>query len=281
MFNKRKEVIPGVDANGFPIINTRPDNVWFAANVAFVFGKGAIFDDDDDRTFNTVLNAFINDFHGKGFLINQVLIEDYKESQTLQELEKKLHISNGNYHMCLIPVVLNGADLTQAPEPMFRKLGPINKFMQWSTIKDFISRCISAYAFVTDPKNNAPEPLHAEPEMFKFYDKIDQEAVNMNVQELMKQQPKPQLKQQLKQPQPKMNLWNQMRQDLDHGNQIPTTQGAVETQFNLNRMSNLDKSREYKIWDNYDESIGKNTTTPGLTMSVCMPTLNMKKVKVI
>jgi hypothetical protein len=289
MFNNRSKVIQGIDSEGYPIINITEDKAWFASNVMFVFGKGAIYDEDDDRLFSHILAAFTNEYHGKGFLINQVLVEDYKDSAFLQKLEQDLFIANGNYHICLIPYVMDGADITKAPEIMFKKLGAVNKFMQWDTIEKFISRCLAAYALITDPKHNPKSEPHAEPERFNFDTKLDNEAVEKHVNEHMSRASERAKLNPAREDlgctyntgrsKNKMNLWNQMRADLTAGATVPTTQTSLETRFNLDHMQNLSKEREYRIYDDYDERIGKNTVVPGASMSSCMPKFNMKKVQ--
>ena len=149
-----------VDENGFAIMNANEENMWFATNVIFIFGKGAVYDEDDDKIFGTIMDTFYNEFHGKAFLINKFFIEDYRTSSIIKGLEKTLYITPGNYHICLIPIVIEGADVKGAPEKMYRKVGIVDKFMEWETINEYLYVTIGRYGFYTDPRNNPKEELH-------------------------------------------------------------------------------------------------------------------------
>ena len=83
------------------IINHDQNKLWFAKNVAFIFGVGAIYDENDARIMDTIINYF-DEKQLVAHLENHYRIESYDESKLIQEIEKKLKIQNGNYHVFMV-----------------------------------------------------------------------------------------------------------------------------------------------------------------------------------
>lgn len=291
----------GTDADGFPIINVTEENAWFADNVLFVFGKGAIYDEDDDKVFERVLSCFHNEIHGSAFLINKVLIEDYRDSSLLQTLEKQLYIANGNYHICCIPLVLNDADITAAPEKKFAKHGIIDKFMQWSTIEAFISSCVARYGLITEPQNEPKQEMHPI-EGFNMDMEYDTQAISDSVDASIQNSAmvdmtrmhinyggrdntitnQTQLQGRKKK---RANLFTQIQLDnTPTSTTVPDHIDGVEISFNVHRMNDVEtvKHPEFKEFqthvdpNSYDTTTHKNKVTSG-AFDTTLPMFNFKK----
>jgi len=119
------------------------ENNWFKENVVFVFSKGYIFDKDDEEQLDNVLNTFV-DNHRMKYLGNIYEVRDY-EDKLIQNIEEKLAIGNGNYHILLVTVVLKHANLEEAPEKCYQRIGLIEKYVSWSAINDLITDSLSKY----------------------------------------------------------------------------------------------------------------------------------------
>lgn len=143
--------IPEVrDEHGALILNATKERLWFRKNVAFIFGIGAIYDEEDEAIMNTVLSMF-NDNRDGGYFGNHYQVESYENSALIQEIEKKLKIGNGNYHVFLAPVVYaKGDELKQAPEAQFTRFGIVNKFMKWQTITEYLQSLMAKYGLITE-----------------------------------------------------------------------------------------------------------------------------------
>lgn len=138
------------DQFGALIINASASNMWFSKNVAFIFGIGSIYDEEDEILMNGVLSYFDNT-RDSGFFMNHYRIESYYDSALIQEIEKKLKIANGNYHVFMVPVVYAEDDeLKNAPEPQFNKKGIVKKFMKWTSITDYMREIMAKYGLITE-----------------------------------------------------------------------------------------------------------------------------------
>lgn len=138
------------DSNGQICINTTPENIWFAKNVAFIFAIGSIYDHEDDLIMNTIL-AYFNNNQENAFLLNHHVVENYQSSKLIQSIESKLKITNGNYHVFMVPIVYTADPkiLNSAPEAQFMKTGIVNKFMKWPTITEYMREVIAKYGLIT------------------------------------------------------------------------------------------------------------------------------------
>lgn len=137
------------DQFGAVIINANKENLWFSRNVAFIFGIGSIYDEEDELIMNTLLSFFDNN-NENGFLMNHYQIESYDKSSLIQEIERKLKIANGNYHVFMVPVVYaNEDELNDAPEYQFTKRGIVQKFMKWDNISKYMRQLMTKYGLIT------------------------------------------------------------------------------------------------------------------------------------
>lgn len=172
------------NAKGNTIANISKDKLWFARCVAFVFALGRIYDDDDDTKMSAIMNYF-NDESGSAYLENHYRVESYQSSQLVQEIEKKLRIGNGNYHVFMVPIVYaDDTQLKEAPEAQFRRKGILDKYTSWDSIIDYMKDTIVKYGMVTelrkshdlasielgstDLPEDAPRPTSRYDEMTKF-----------------------------------------------------------------------------------------------------------------
>ena len=138
------------DYQGNTCINSTPEKVWYAKNVALIFGTGAIYDSEDDKIMNAIMAYFVNN-QESGFLMNHHRVESYINSKLIQDIESKLHIDNGNYHVFMVPIVYATDEnvLLAAPEPKYRVSGIIDKYMKWQSITDYMREAIAKYGFIT------------------------------------------------------------------------------------------------------------------------------------
>lgn len=287
-----------VDRDGFPILNCTNDNMWFASNVIFIFAKGAVFDEDDERVFERILALFKNEVHGQAFLINKFFIEEYSTSTVLQAIEKQMRVSPGNYHVAMFPIVINDADVSVAPEAQFKTIGVVDKFMQWSTIEPYLSAMVSRYGLYTSPINQPPSELHPTvTETFNFDQDYDVNAVNAAIDINLKRAATDTQRAAFnyggrdgvitsssvhmlnKRNKGNTNLFTRIHANEDTGEAVPTSIKGVISQYDVDYTANRERNKdtsyvEYKLYDN-DNSYknGFNSVTHGLYVED-MPTFN-------
>ena len=138
------------DYNGNLCINSDAQKKWFAKNVALVFATGAIYDANDNKIMNTILGYFANNMES-AFLKNLHRVEAYDKSELVKNIEKKLNISNGNYHVLLVPIVYANDEevLSHAPEPKYSISGICDKYIRWKDITEYMQTIIAKYGFIT------------------------------------------------------------------------------------------------------------------------------------
>lgn len=142
----------GVDmyknSKGAPIVNVTNDKIWFARSVAFVFALGRIYDEEDDAKMQAIMNYF-NDDGDHAYLENHYRVESYQSSPLVQEIEKRLRLGSGNYHVVMVPIVYaDDKMLEQAPEPQFKRKGILDKYTSWEAITDYMKDMIVRYGLV-------------------------------------------------------------------------------------------------------------------------------------
>ena len=137
------------------IDNLTKENVWFRNNVFFIFSKGCIFSDSDEKRLNEVLEYFNS--LSPVYLNNKYVIMDYTQSG-IEAIEKKLLIEQGNYHICLIIGVYDSADISKAPEKEYAKHGLISYYTSWQDVTDAFVKIIGTYGY----KNKRKLPEYAD-----------------------------------------------------------------------------------------------------------------------
>ena len=156
--NEINEVLNVIDeykdiiyVNGKKVINNNPDKEWFKNNVSFYFSKGCVFDDFDMKYLQTIESYF--DKNNNIYLANVYQISDYFSNRT-QSLEKLLNISNGNYHILLILVVIteDKSILENAPESLFSKYGIVDYYINHSDISNILKILFSKYSLINEPE---------------------------------------------------------------------------------------------------------------------------------
>lgn len=136
------------NSKGAPIVNASRERIWFARSVAFVFALGRIYDDDDDAKMQAIMNYF-NDEGDHAYLENHYRVESYSTSPLVQEIEKRLRLGNGNYHVVMVPIVYAEDNmLDQAPESQFKRKGILDKYTSWESITDYMKDMIVRYGLV-------------------------------------------------------------------------------------------------------------------------------------
>jgi hypothetical protein len=129
-------------------LNESPENKWFYENVSFLFVTGCIFDEIDRRYIDEVLSIFQDNKH-TGFLKNYFKIMTYTD-ESVKRIEKKLAVKNGNYHIMLVVIVYETADLSKAPEPSLSKAGFIEHYLNWNRVTQYISKMVSRYGLLSN-----------------------------------------------------------------------------------------------------------------------------------
>lgn len=138
-----------VNSDGKVIINASEERIWFSRCVAFVFATGRIYDAEDDIKLSAVMNYFVDNGEN-AYLDNHYRTINY-QSPLVQDIERKLRIGNGNYHVFMVPVVYADDELIKrAPEPRFKRKGIVDKFTSWESIAAFMKDMIVRYGLITE-----------------------------------------------------------------------------------------------------------------------------------
>lgn len=127
-------------------LNENKARLWFWKNVAFVFSIGAIFEQTDHDIFDQIQLYF--DRHEDAFFPNQCLVYDYRHSTIVSKIESLYDIGAGNYHLMLALVVKSDADLKNAPEPIYSKMGPVIASINIEEIVDIMIEVFAKYGAV-------------------------------------------------------------------------------------------------------------------------------------
>jgi hypothetical protein len=156
-----KAETPFTDPAGNRITNATTENLWFRSNVAFIFSIGSIFSEADQHKFSEILQIFQQtDETGKiasartdncSFLLNAYKVSNYIDP-FIKTLEQRMEIGNGNYHICLIPIVTTEDVnvLKHAPEDCYRYAGPVEKYCDWDAVFRYMSITVAKYGLLTD-----------------------------------------------------------------------------------------------------------------------------------
>lgn len=164
--------------DGEAIINADFDNVWYRDNVFILFMLGCIFDEEDEELLKAALDCFHNDSR-TGFLNNKVIIKNYTDPM-VQQLEKMVALPNGNYHVCMLPIVYNDAKIDDAPAGEYMKHGIVDKFVSWDDITKYLSETLSKYGLQTKITKDKSEKFNItmkEESQFDLREDIDPEYV--------------------------------------------------------------------------------------------------------
>ena len=157
----KKSTTPYTDPAGNRITNATRSNIWFSRNVAFIFSIGYIFSEIDRSKLNEILQIFQQtDETGKiasartdnqSFLLNAFKVLNYNDD-FIKSLEERMEIGNGNYHICLIPIVTAKDEKTLmiAPEECYKFSGPVDKYCEWDAIFRYMSAVVAKYGLLTD-----------------------------------------------------------------------------------------------------------------------------------
>jgi hypothetical protein len=156
-----KASTPYTDPAGNRIINATTKNIWFRNNVAIIMSIGSIFSEADQNRLSEILKIFQQtDETGKimnartdndSFLLNAHRVLTFRDD-FIKSLEQRLEIANGNYHICLIPIVTttDPNQLSLAPEECYKYSGPVDKYCEWDAIFNYISCVVAKYGLLTD-----------------------------------------------------------------------------------------------------------------------------------
>ena len=130
------------------------ENRWFQDNVFFIFSSGCIFSDKDKEMLNSVLAYFDSTNPSGRYLLNKRLFTNYEDAK-MKEIESKLAIVNGNYHICAVVGVYDTADLNAAPEHALSRHGLISYHLAWNEIRTIVLGYLQRYGYIVKPKIDA------------------------------------------------------------------------------------------------------------------------------
>lgn len=150
------QITTAKDKYGNEVINLTPEREWFQNNVMILICRGAVYDEYDEKTLNDILSAF--DETSTTHLTCEWRCMDYSE-ELVKAAEHELIISNGDYHLLVVPIVItkNVDILEQAPEDQYKQFGFVNKYINIDDIHTYFREIIINYAFVYK-KQYAREP---------------------------------------------------------------------------------------------------------------------------
>lgn len=141
-----------LDEHGRRLINCDDSKRWFYTNITFIFATGFIFDEDDTKQMDAVLECFV-DKPNRTYLNNSYRLLNYDDA-LVTALEKTIGISSGNYHILM--AILNAADDEQlkiAPESRFKHSGIMKITTKWSDVESTIAEYVSTYGFIFEYHN--------------------------------------------------------------------------------------------------------------------------------
>lgn len=141
-----------VDEHGRRLINCDDSKRWFYTNITFIFATGFIFDDDDTKHMDAVLECFV-DKPNRAYLNNSYHLLNY-DDELVKALENTIGITNGNYHILM--AVLNAADDEQlkiAPSVRFKHSGITKITTKWTEVENTIAEYVSDYGFIFESRN--------------------------------------------------------------------------------------------------------------------------------
>jgi hypothetical protein len=171
------------------IVNSNKENIWFKNNVQIVFIQGITFTEDDTAMINDVLDCFDDKENGLPYLANQLKLLHYEEPESIQ-LENMLEVGHGNYHILMVPIVLNTVGAT---EDAFKRLGPVFKYVGWEEVVGIMSVFNSKYSLISQynqrTRRMCPTKIDERTitnERFRMDGTLDQEqmdSINRNLDE--------------------------------------------------------------------------------------------------
>ena len=131
-------------------------NRWFQDNVFFIFSSGCIFSDKDKEILDSILTYFDSGNPLGKYILNKKLFTNYEDAK-MKEIESKLSIVNGNYHICAVIGVYDTADLKCAPESALSRHGLISYHLAWPEIRNVVLDYVQRYGYAIKPKIDAPQ----------------------------------------------------------------------------------------------------------------------------
>lgn len=117
--------------------NENSDKLWVWNNLGLIFSTGIVFEEDDKKMLDEILNYF--DSSQTCFIPCQFQMFNYN-NDIVKLIEMKFGIDNGNYHYILIPFIMtdDSSILSKAPEKNFKSFGPINIIQGEDNIVQYI-----------------------------------------------------------------------------------------------------------------------------------------------
>jgi hypothetical protein len=153
-------------------LNISPGRRWFNENLSFIFSQGCVWDEDDNKQINALLEIFIDNGRN-GFLKNTFRVMSYNDD-IIKDLERMIAVKNGNYHILLIVFVNTAANISEAPEPDFSREGIIEHFLDWQHVMEYISIMGVRYGLLSNIRAHSPESLKKENAM-KYTSEISED----------------------------------------------------------------------------------------------------------
>lgn len=135
------------DRFGRKVTNMTPERQWFQDNISILIVRGLIYDSFDEQTMADLLANF--DKNSSIQLTCDYICYDYTED-VVKAIERELTVSNGDYHIMVVPIVItkDPSTLMNAPEPTFGKPGIVDAWFDINHIHEVFREWIVKYAFV-------------------------------------------------------------------------------------------------------------------------------------
>lgn len=143
--------------NGSKIENLTTDNDWFRQNVAFIFSIGKIFNRSDREQLDTII-AYFQNTDNRAFLMNTYELLNYKD-QKIKQIEQSINITNGNYHIMLIPIVI-AENTSNAPEKKYSSIGVVDRFFDWSDVNKYMIEIVKRYGLIATQHDTISSPSY-------------------------------------------------------------------------------------------------------------------------
>lgn len=137
-----------IDEHGRRLINYDINRKWFFENVTFIFVQGLVFDEDDTKHMNAVLECF-RDIPNKAYLNNVYYLLNFSD-EIAQALEaKRPETKGGNYHIMMGVInAAKGDELKQAPAVDFRYEGVVYCDTDWDTVEKRIAFFVENFGLI-------------------------------------------------------------------------------------------------------------------------------------
>lgn len=169
-----------IDGNGNSLINYNSDKDWFFNNIHFVFSVGKIFDEEDNKKMDSVLNSFVSK-PNNAYLLNNYQQLNFDHT-LIKKIEERYGISNGNYHI-LLGLICSASEeeLINSPLEEFDHKGIITCVTTWKGVFDIMKKYIILFGFIAEYKDNFEPKIGSSKNIRSNMYNVNGSVINMNM----------------------------------------------------------------------------------------------------